>query len=163
MKLSKILLSLSAMTAMFICLSGSAAAQTAQTQLPIAATVNAACNITTLGVSFGVYSPLSGTETTANGSVTITCTKDAGTSIELNQGLHGARNMSAGGADLLSYELHRTSVSGPTWGSSAAERLDSGPAPDMAARTYTVYGRIPPSQVVAAGSYTDSVTATVNF
>ena len=163
MKLTKTCLFLSTMTAMLICLSGAAMAQTATRDLPISATVNAACNITTLGVSFGVYSPLSGAETTANGSVTITCTKDAGTSIELNQGLHGSRNMSAGGTDLLSYELHRTSVSGPTWGSSVAERLDSGGAPDMTPRTYTVYGRIPPSQVVAAGSYTDTVTATVNF
>jgi spore coat protein U-like protein len=163
MKLTKTCLFLSAMTAMFICLSGAAVAQTAATNLPISATVNAACNITTAGVSFGTYSPLSGSDTTANGSVTITCTKGAGTSIELNQGLHGNRNMSAGGADLLPYELHSVSVTGPIWGSSATERLASGAAPDMEARAYTVYGRIPPSQVVAAGSYTDTVTATVNF
>lgn len=163
MKFTKILLSLSAMTAMFICLSGSAVAQTAQEPLPISATVSAACNITTVGVSFGVYSPLSGAETTANGSVTITCTKDAGTSIELNGGVRGDRTMSAGGADRLPYELHQTSVTGPTWGSSATERLVSGGAPDMTPRMYTVYGRIPPSQVVAAGSYSDTVMATVNF
>jgi spore coat protein U-like protein len=35
--------------------------------------------------------------------------------------------------------------------------------PSKTARNFTVYGRVPSNQDVAAGSYSDTVVATVNF
>jgi spore coat protein U-like protein len=162
MKLTKTCLFLSAMTAMLIGLAGSASAQTAGANLPITASVAKSCTIVTAPVSFGAYSPLSGSVKDANGSVTITCTKGAGTSIELGQGLNSNRTMSDGSGNFLTYELHQGSVTGATW-AAAPDQLVSGAAPDMLPRPFTVYGRIPANQVVPDGNYSDTVIATVNF
>jgi spore coat protein U-like protein len=165
MKLTKTCLFLSAMTAMLIGMAGSAIAQTAKANIPVSASVASTCSISTpvAGISFGAYSPLSGTAGSAQTVITVTCTVGAGASIELNQGTNNNRTMSDGNGNSLAYELHKTSATGPTWGSTVAERMDSGPAPSLAARPFTVFGVIPPSQAVPGGSYSDIVEATVNF
>jgi spore coat protein U-like protein len=145
-----------------------ALAQTATANLNISATVNKTCTITTTAVAFGTYDPVVTHATApldATGTVVVTCTKGAGTRIDLGNGgnfLAGARRM-AGGGDFLTYELYTDTGRTTVWGSGAGSGNTIGAAPSKAARTVTVYGRVPGGQDVSAASYTDTVVATINF
>lgn len=143
-------------------------AQTATANLGISATVNGTCTITTTPVAFGVYDPVVANASVpldATGTVVVTCTKGAGTRIDLGNGgnfLTGARRM-AGGTDFLTYELYTDSGRTTVWGSGVGAGNTIGAAPSKAARTVTVYGRVASGQDVSAASYADTVVATINF
>jgi spore coat protein U-like protein len=49
------------------------------------------------------------------------------------------------------------------WGNSGTGLLSPVAAPSKAARNFTVYGRVTSNQDIPAGSYSDTVVATVNF
>ena len=145
-----------------------ALAQTATANLSVSATVAKNCSITTTAVAFGSYdpivtnavAPLDGT-----GTVVVTCTKGAGTRIDLGLGANasGATRRMTGGTDFLTYELYQNAPRTTVWGSGAVAGQTIAAAPSKAARTFTVYGRIAGAQDVAAASYNDTVVATINF
>jgi len=145
-----------------------ALAQTATANLSVSATVAKNCSITTTAVAFGSYdpivtnavAPLDGT-----GTVVVTCTKGAGTRIDLGLGVNasGATRRMTGGTDFLTYELYQNTTRTTVWGSGAAAGQTIAAAPSKAARIFTVYGRIAGAQDVAAASYNDTVVATINF
>ncbi|HSL50030.1 MAG TPA: spore coat U domain-containing protein [Candidatus Deferrimicrobiaceae bacterium] len=149
-------------------LTAPAFAQTATANLGVSATVAKNCSITTSAVAFGSYdpvvthatSPLDGT-----GSVVVTCTKGAGTRIDLGVGANasGSTRRMAGGGDFLTYELYQNTGRTTVWGSGASAGQTIAAAPSRAARTFTVFGRIPAGQDVSAASYNDTVVATINF
>src|SRR5262245_10234324 len=94
----------------------SATAWPAPSSLPVAASVVASCSITSTTLAFGNYDPIVTNATTpldVNGSVTITCTKGAATTIGLDAGQNAAnaigttRAMATAGPDYLSYELYQ--------------------------------------------------------
>ena len=98
-------------------------------------------------------------------AVTLTCTKGAVTTVGLDTGANASssvRRMASGG-NFLAYELYQDSSRSTVWGNSGAALYDSGTAPSKAARTFQVYGRVEGGQDVPAGTYTDTITATVNF
>jgi spore coat protein U-like protein len=149
-------------------LAAPAFAQTATANLTVSATVSKNCSITTSAVAFGSYDPVVANATTdldASGSVVVTCTKGAGTRIDLGLGgnASGSTRRMAGGGDFLTYELYQDSTRSTVWGSGAGSGMTIAVAPSKAARTFTVYGRIPAGQDVSAASYNDSVVATINF
>jgi len=85
-------------------------AQTATANLSITATVNGTCTITTSTVAFGSYDPVvtnAATPLDNSGAVTVTCTKGAGTRIDLGLGANasGSTRRMQGPTDLLTYEL----------------------------------------------------------
>ena len=143
-------------------------AQTASTNLSVSATVTKNCTISTSPVAFGSYDPV-GVNATADlagtGSVTVTCTKGAGTRIDLGLGANasGTTRRMAGGTDYLTYELYSDSGHTTVWGSGAAAGNTIGAAPNKNPRTVTVYGLVPAGQDVGAASYADTVLATINF
>jgi spore coat protein U-like protein len=71
--------------------------------------------------------------------------------------------MSAGGGNFLTYELYQDAGRTTVWGNGGAGLLSPAAAPSKAARNFTVYGRVTSNQDVVAGSYSDTVVATVNF
>jgi len=133
--------------------------------LLVSSTVNSNCTITTTPVAFGAYDVLLTTPLDATGSVTITCTKGAATTIGLDPGLNFLlnRRMNLGTTDFLSYELYSESGRTTVWGNAAGSWLSPVAAPSKTARVFTVYGRIAAAQDVPAGDYADTVTATVNY
>jgi spore coat protein U-like protein len=143
-------------------------AQTATANLGVSATVAKNCSITTTAVAFGAYDPVVANAVAprdGTGSVVVTCTKGAGTRIDLGLGANAAgtvRRMTGGG-DFLTYELYTTTARTTVWGSGAVAGLTIPVAPSRAARTFTVYGRVPGGQDVTAASYADTVVATINF
>lgn len=150
-------------------------AGTATANLNVTATVVNNCLISTSAVAFGTYDTLSASPSNASGSVTITCTQGASATVTLDLGANAVvtqRKMAAG-AERINYELYHppnttagTACSFPAtqvWGTSGAEIFSPAAAPNNQARTFNVCGTIAGAQSVPAGSYSDTVVATVNF
>ncbi|HJT21534.1 MAG TPA: spore coat U domain-containing protein [Nitrospira sp.] len=135
---------------------------------PVRAAVD--CNISTVGVSFGSYNVFSAAVLTSTGNVSIRCTGiGAGVSpvsVFLNPGLGGSfqpRTM-IHGADKLNYNLYLDSAGVQIWGdgTSGTQTYNTLMLNNRTVNI-TVFGRIPPSQDVSTGSYTDTIVATINF
>jgi spore coat protein U-like protein len=71
------------------------------------------------------------------------------------------------GTDSLQYELYSDVAGGTVWGNSGGALVTWGAFGSIASQgagvSRPVYGRIPGGQDVSVGSYTDTITATVNF
>jgi len=147
---------------------------TATSNVAVSATVINNCTITTTPVAFGNYDPLSGAADNASGTVVITCTRGAATTVTLADGnnFNVTRRMISG-ANFMNYELYQPPSTVPgaacsyaapvRWGLAGAQVFNPGAAPSKAARTYNVCGQIPAGQDLAAATFSDSVVATVNF
>jgi spore coat protein U-like protein len=148
-------------------------AATATSNLSVTASVSANCSISTAPVAFGAYDPVSANASTAlsgTGTVNVTCTNGASTTVTLGQGANAdtgstdaapARRLSDGTTNYLSYSLYqdtgRTTVWGNTVGTGVA---NTGTGTQTA---ITVYGSVAAGQNVPSGSYSDTVVATVTF
>ena len=162
-------------------LSGAAQALTATTTFTVSASVISNCTISATNLSFGTYDPLSASANNATGTVTITCTKNAASTIGMSQGLNfaaGFNNMKSGAGDLIQYTLGQPPNNTPgtactfpaatAWTNSGAGLFTPAAAPSKAARTYNVCGSIAagqdvPGSVSPGVLYQDTVTATVTF
>jgi spore coat protein U-like protein len=154
-----------------------AAAQTTAT-LAVTASVASNCTIATTPVAFGSYDPLSAANVTAAGTVRVRCTKGAIPTVSLDTGSHASgstRRMSDGSAtpSFLAYELKQPTANtvgaacpafgvGAVWGTGTGA-LTFTAAPSSALRIYSVCGELAAAQDVPAGSYNDSVLATITF
>lgn len=152
-------------------------AGTATANLAVSATVASNCTISTTPLAFGTYDTITGTAVNGTGGVTVTCTKGAsGLSVGLDNGGNfsgGTRNMTSSG-NSLAYSLYQPPNNTPgsactfpgttAWGNTVGTNtLGLTNAPSKSARSYNVCGTIAASQDVPAGSYTDTVVATINF
>jgi spore coat protein U-like protein len=148
-------------------------AATATSNLTVSASVTANCTISTAPVAFGAYDPVSANATTAlngTGTVNVTCTSGASTTITLGQGSNANtgstdtapdRRMSDGASHFLAYALYQDSGRATVWGNTAGTgEANTGSGTQNA---LTVYGAIAAGQNVPAGSYSDTVVATVTF
>jgi spore coat protein U-like protein len=167
MRFTKLCLFLASISALVLSSDRGALAGSAPANLTVSATVNNNCSIATSPVTFAVYDPLSATDNdSTGGSVIITCTKNAVTTIGLNFGSNAGgvspAKMSDGAStpSFLTYALYSNSGRSTLWSGAV---FDTGTAPSKAARPFTVYGRITAGQDVPAGTFTDTVLATVNF
>jgi spore coat protein U-like protein len=144
-------------------------AATATANLSATASVANNCTISTGTVDFGSYDPIvahASGNLDANGTVTITCTKGAMTTIGLNLGANASgstRRMTDGSSNYMTYELYQEVGRTTVWGNSGGGLLTPAAAPSSAPHAYTVYGRVTAAQDVPAGSYSDTVVATVTF
>lgn len=132
------------------------------------------CSIGTTPVSFGNYDVLTMIPTDATGTITVNCfqheTKATVTlSASSTSGTFNPRRMKRlGGNDLFDYNIYtdpaRTSILGDGTGGTTDIRLKrpTGP-PANWSENIILYGRIPPGQDVSAGTYMDTLTATVNW
>ena len=140
--------------------------------LAVSANVSATCSISTTALAFGSYDPV-GTHAASPldgaGSVVVTCTNGASTTVTLGQGSHAntgstdavpLRRM-ASGASFLSYSIYQDSPRSSVWGNTAGTGV--GHTGLGTATSISVYGRVPAGQNVASGAYTDTVVATVTF
>jgi spore coat protein U-like protein len=151
----------------------------ASTNLAVSANIANNCSITTSPVAFGAYDPLVTNATTpldSSGAVSITCTKGAVTTVALGLGSNPTgttRRMSDGATGLLTHEAYQPPDNTPgtacayttptVWGTAGANLFTPATAPSKGTRTYNVCGRVAAGQDQPAGSYTDTVLATVNF
>jgi spore coat protein U-like protein len=151
-----------------------AIAATATSDITVSADVAADCTISTSALSFGSYYQISSHASSpldATGTVTTTCTTGSGPKITLGQGSNPAgtstdaaplRRLNDGGTNYLSYSLYQDSGHTTVWGNTAGTAAS--PTADGTAQITTIYGRVAGAQApVPAGTYTDTVTATVTF
>ena len=154
------------LTVLFALTALPATAETKFTTLLVQSSVAPNCRVAVSDLSFAAYDPLvihasSGLD--ASAILTVTCTKGISVNVLVNDGSHesaGIRRM-ASGSQNLSYELYRDASRSSRWerGNALALRAEGVFTPTRLG----VYGRIPAGQVVPAGSYSDTVTATVDF
>ena len=169
MRFSRLLFVLENMGVLAVISDGRVEAGSATTNLSVTATVGPNCTISTATVAFPAYDPVvanASTNDDGTGSVIITCTRGTTATIGLGVGLNvsaGQMRMKDATTDYLNYALYQDSGRATVWGNSGAGLLSPVAAPDKNPRTFTVYGRIPSGQDVPAGSYSDTVVATVNF
>jgi spore coat protein U-like protein len=172
-KLNARMLTLTA--AVGLALGGSSGTQagTATSSLSVTATVAANCSISTTPVAFGSYDPVTANATlplTSTGTVTVTCTSGSTGTITLGQGANPgggstdaapARQLKDAGTDVLSYGLYQDNGHVTPWGNTAGTGVSS--LGTGTAASLTVYGSVAAGQNVPAGSYSDTVLATVTF
>ena len=98
---------LASAVASIIAFSGSADALQATTTFTASATVFSNCTIAATNLSFGTYDPLSASVNNATGTVTITCTKNAASTIGKDNGSNFAvtRQMKSGAGEPFSSRL----------------------------------------------------------
>ena len=170
---------LASAVASIIAFSGSADALQATTTFTAQATVISNCTIAATTLSFGTYDPLSASPNNATGTVTITCTKSAASTIGMDNGSNFAvtRNMKSAANDLIAYSIGQppnntvgtacTFPAATPWTAVVGGLFTPAAAPSKVARTYNVCGTIAPGidvpGSVAGVVYNDTVTASVNF
>lgn len=145
-------------------------AASATANLPVSVQVASNCTISATAVSFPNYDPIgthaSSPDDSTAGAVTVACTKGTATNIGLGLGSNASgttRRMKDSGTNTINYELYSDSSRSTVWGNASGSWMTPGAAPDKNPRTFQVYGRIPSGQDVPAGTYNDTVVATVNF
>lgn len=153
-----------------------AQAQTATGSMDVSATVSANCVISAGALAFGTYDPVvahASANLDGTAALTITCTDGAAATITLGQGSNSdagstdplpLRRMISG-ANYLSYHLYQETGRTTVWGNDAASDVEyTGTGVEtVGTPTTTVYGRVPSGQNVPAGSYADTVVATISF
>lgn len=135
----------------------------ATTTFTLTVTIQSSCSISANPLSFGTYA---GALLSANTALSVTCTSGTAYNVGLNAGTStGAsvtkRMMTGPNSALLNYSLFSNSSYTTNWGNSTGSWV-SGTGTGLA-QTLTVYGQIPAGQYPAPGSYTDTITATVNY
>lgn len=126
------------------------------------------CTISATSVNFGTYNVFTGSATDSTGTITINCNNSAhNVVVTLSKGSSSTfspRTM-VNGSETLSYNLYRDAARTSIWGDGTggtSTYTDNNPA-NGADTVVTVYGRVPAGQDVSAGSYSDTVSAVINF
>jgi spore coat protein U-like protein len=131
-------------------------------QLTVTATVQSGCALSGGTLNFGTYTSGQQTDLDATGQIsytncsgTLTFALDGGGSANVN-----ARQMSSG-SNRLNYQIYRTSAMNAVWGTGT--NAHTAVLLTTQSSSVTVYGRIPKSQAVPDGVYTDVVNITLTF
>jgi spore coat protein U-like protein len=127
-----------------------------------------ACTISATSVNFGSYNVFNGSPTDSTGTVTYRCNGSAhNITIGLTQGASASFNQRQmqKGSESLTYNLFvdasRTNIWGD--GTSGTSVYSLANPPNNTNVNLTVYGRVTAGQDVSAGSFSDTVTAVINF
>ncbi len=171
MNISRTTTALAASIALLAAAASGAQAGTNTATFPVTATVNSNCTISANGLAFGNYDPLVANATTAlnaTNTITLACVKGVTPSVGLNTGNNsagavGTTRAMAGAGAFLSYELYKDSSRTQVWGNSGTGLDTLATTTSTTPFGVTVYGTVPAGQGVPVGSYTDTITATVNF
>jgi spore coat protein U-like protein len=143
-------------------------AGTSTTTFTASATIAASCTVEATNLAFGTYSATSATPLTGTSTVNVYCTSGTPYTLALNIGSGGgtfaARDM-ANGANLMTYDLYTSAAHTAVWGDGTASTstVAGTGAGVLTSSPNTVYGNIPVSQDLPPGTYTSTITVTVNF
>lgn len=158
---SRLLLPVAAIVAV---LAGDVHSATVTGSLAVRVVVQPSCAVTGATLDFGTYT--SGQTTDLQTTALIGYTNcSAGTlRFDLSGGTNGtvtARRAASGDGSFLNYALFRDSARVQNFGEGATGQTIT--LATAGSGNVTVYGRVPRSQTVPAGTYTDLVTITLNF
>jgi len=132
----------------------------------VTATVTGTCILSTTALAFGTYSP-SGSALTGSTTVAPTCTNSTPWTLSFNAGstTGGAisQRLMANGTSTLKYNLYTTAADTTILGDGTSSSSTLTGTGTGSAQTTTIYGAIPAGQYVTAGSYSDTITATISY
>ncbi len=124
-----------------------------------------ACQVLATGLSFGPYDPTASQTLTATGFLQLTCPEPA--VVRLNAGVHSqgeftSRQLSSSNStDQMHYNLFLDPTSLRIWGDGSANTfVHQVPA---GVSTLTIYGLIPGGQRLPVGTYTDTISVTIEW
>ena len=123
------------------------------------------CTISSSALVFGGYDVFDPAPTDSTGSVTYDCNGRGQMAIALLMPRDGSGMRAlVRGRERLHYNLFLDAARTTVWGdASAGTQVYYVPRRGKEAETVPVFGRIPPKQDVAVGSYADTVTVYINF
>jgi spore coat protein U-like protein len=121
------------------------------------------CTMSAAALAFNNYDPVVANAVApldSSSSVTAYCTKSTAGSVTMDNGLYftTTRRMAGPVSSFLNYGLFSDSGRATPWASVAATSISKNTPIGL-----TVYGRVPGGQDPAAGSYSDTVQATINY
>jgi len=166
-KLFAVAVSAGVMSACLASLSAPAFAGSADTTFNVTASVAGSCTISATDVDLGAYDP--GSASDGTGTITYQCTPGLSPAISLDSGQNGGgnpndRQMSNGGSGLLGYNIYQDDTFSTLWGDGTDGSSTDPVTADGNSDTVTAYVTAPSGQtLVPSGSYTDTVTATINW
>ena len=140
----------------------------------VTADIQPACAIVAHPLAFGTYDPLGVNATQPlyqTTTISIQCVDELDATVTLDQGLYPQtgstsdvplRAMQCADMDqeFMNYFLYQDSAHTKVWGAGAN---DFSFTADGTGHDYTVYGAIPPGQVLEDGGFADTVVATVSY
>jgi len=130
----------------------------------VSASVVSNCLLSAQNINFGSQGSLRA-NVDSTGQITATCTPQTTYSIGLSNGNTGispaARKMTLSAA-FVTYGLYQDAARSQVWGSTSGTNTVAGTGLGSALN-YTVYGRVPAQATPGAGTYTDTVVATVTY
>ena len=160
------LLKIFSVTTLSLLGSGNIFAATTTSNFNVTATVSNACqNLSANNISFGTYDPLSGSDSTSTGSISVQCTKDAAYALSLSTGSSSSytnRTMS-NGTDTINYNLYNDSGHTTVWGDGTNSTSTVSGTATGGTDSSTVYAKATAGQSVSAGSYSDTITVTITY
>lgn len=169
MRLSKVLSCLLVACALSAGFATDARAESASGKIEVTAVVLPNCRLSIAPLLFGEYDPLGANESAALEAATevrLLCSRDSRATLSLDGGLSasgpGNRQMTNAG-EPLRYQIFRDSSRTLPWGEGSDALTLSEFSGTFEPERITVYGRIPAGQQVLSGSYSDVVTAKVDF
>ena len=129
---------------------------------------SSSCTISVTSIAFGSYNVFTTTADDSTGTITFRCNAAAANiSIALNDGSSSTFSPRTlrNGSEVLQYNLYRNAARTTIWGdgTGGTSVYTSANPPNNSNVNVTIYGRIPAQQDVSAGSYTDTVSAVINF
>jgi spore coat protein U-like protein len=135
---------------------------------PSTASAQSSCTISVTSIAFGNYNVFTTTADDSTGTITFRCNAAArNISISLSDGSSSTfspRTMRKS-SEVLQYNLYRNAARTTLWGDGTGGTsvyTNSNP-PNNRNVNVTIYARIPAQQDVSAGSYSDTVSAVINF
>jgi spore coat protein U-like protein len=132
----------------------------------VGATVVASCTLTeSADVNLSNYSANAGSdETDDSGALTYQCSDGATATIQLSEGnsnSYSERYMTDGSDD-LNYNIFTTNGGSTVWGNGTGSSTVAATA-DGSSHTQNIYVVVPHGQFVEAGTYSDTVTAEIDY
>lgn len=144
-----------------------AGAATTNTTFTVNATVLAACTMSAANMNFGNYDANAATPTDTTSSLSVLCTNGQSYVVSLDAGSTAGNTMTArymtDGSESLAYSLYTDAGRTVIWGDGTSGTGTVSGTGSGTQQAITVYGRIPVSQLVGQGSYSDTITATVTY
>lgn len=133
------------------------------------ATLNATCILFTTNVNFGTVSPSLTGFNTANGIITVLCTRGTNYTMQINSGSSNSfatRSMTgqtSGNTDKLNYNLYTDTSYTRVLGDGTTSTYDIQGSGTGNNQYYTMYGGILLNQFLRPDSYTDNLVITMTY
>lgn len=126
------------------------------------------CTLSATNINFGASGVLNGA-LTATGTLSVACTNNDAYSISLSAGsgvgatVADRRMTKGGGTEQVKYQLYSNAALTIPWGDGSNGTALVSAFGNGSNQAITVYGRVPPQTTPSAGTYTDTIVATIVY